>query len=228
MDQQSAKRRCAQAALQLVPKSGVIGLGSGSTASVFIEELGRLVATGRDLVGVPTSRASATLAREVGIPLLPDEGPWDIDLCVDGADEVSQALDLIKGGGGCHTREKIVNAAARENLILVDETKLSTRLGERWPVPTEVMQFGLATTQRALERWGEARLRLRGGVPWLSDAGNCLLDLHVGPIDDPGALEAELRRVPGVVEVGLFVGRASRVLVAGADAVRELRPPPAV
>jgi ribose 5-phosphate isomerase A len=223
MDQAEAKRLAAKAALDLLPESGVVGLGSGSTASLFIEEVGRLVAEGRQLTGVPTSQASAELAQRCGIPLLSDIGPWEVAVCVDGADEVSEALDLIKGGGGCQTREKIVNYSAHCNVIVVDESKLSARLGERWPVPLEVLAFAHQATVHHLSALGRVTLRERGGAPWLTDAGNYLYDLHLGPIADPAAVDTRLRAIPGVVETGLFVGRADVVIVAGATGVRTLR-----
>ena len=224
MDQDQAKKLAARAALDLLPERGVIGLGSGSTAKLFIDALGELVKHGREYCGVATSDASRRQATELGIPLLADDGPWSIDVCVDGADEVSDALDLIKGGGAAHTREKIVNQAARTNVIVVDESKLSTRLGERWPVPIEVLRFAYLTTLRALERFGEPGLRLRDGAPVRTDAGNYVCDLKTGPIEQPLALEKELKRVPGVVESGLFCARADVVIVAGASGIRELRP----
>jgi len=223
MDQAEAKRLAAKAALDLLPESGVVGLGSGSTASLFIEEVGRLVAAGRKLTGVPTSQASAELAQRCGIPLLSDIGPWEVAVCVDGADEVSEALDLIKGGGGCQTREKIVNYSSKCNVIVVDESKLSGRLGERWPVPLEVLAFAHQATVHHLSALGRVTLRERAGVPWLTDAGNYLYDLQLGPIADPAAVDTQLRAIPGVVETGLFVGRADVVIVAGAAGVRTLR-----
>jgi ribose 5-phosphate isomerase A len=224
MDATEAKRRAARAAIELLPQEGVIGLGTGSTARLFIEAVGELVRGGRRLVGVPTSEESRRQAESLGITLLSDEGPWQVDVCVDGADEVSAKLDLIKGGGGCHAREKIVNHAARLNVIIADESKLSERLGERWPVPVEVLPFGHRATARALERWGAVDLRCNNGQPWLTDAKNYIYDVHVGPIGDPAALERELSALPGVVETGLFVERADRVIVAGAAGVRELGP----
>lgn len=199
-----------------------MGLGSGSTATLFIQELGELVRRGRRIRGVPTSAESKRLALEVGIELLPDEGPWDVDVTVDGADEVSTSLDLIKGGGGCHTREKIVNYASRRNVVVVDESKLSNKLGDRWPVPLEVVAFAHQQTVAALSVLGEVSLRQRGGAPWLADSGNYLYDIRVGSIDDPAGLDRELRAIPGVVETGLFVGRADVVLVASGDGVRQL------
>ena len=212
----------ARAALGLLPESGVVGLGSGSTAELFISEVGRLVSLGRRLTGVPTSEASRQQAAALGIPLLPDTGPWAIDVCVDGADEVSDSLDLIKGGGGCHSREKIVSHSARCNVIVVDESKLSRRLGEKWSVPVEVLPFGLESTRRWLERHGRVALRERAGQPFVTDSGNFIFDVRAGSIDDPRALDGALRAIPGVVETGLFVARADIVVVAGPDGVRQL------
>jgi ribose 5-phosphate isomerase A len=214
------KLAAARAAIDELPPEGVIGLGSGSTVRLFVDEVGALVKAGRRLVGVPTSEGTREQALALGIPLLPDDGPWDIAVCVDGADEVDDRKDLIKGGGAAHTREKIVNYAARRNVIIVDETKLSKRLGEKWPVPTEVLPFGARSTARRLEALGRPVLREKDGSVVRTDAGNVIYDLHTGPIADAGALEAALKAIPGVVEVGLFVGRADLVIVAGKDGVR--------
>lgn len=222
MSQDDAKRRAAVAALSLLPEAGIIGLGTGSTAKLFIDGLAELVADGRQLVGVPTSVASRRQAEALGIPLLSDEGPWEIAMTVDGADEVSADLDLIKGGGGCHAREKIVSAASAVNVIVVDESKLSTTLGEKWPVPVEVLEFGHASTARALSRLGRVERRRRDGAPWRTDSGNPIYDVHAGPIADPAALEREIASISGVVASGLFVRRADRVIVAGEREVRTL------
>jgi ribose 5-phosphate isomerase A len=222
MTPDEAKRLAARAALEVLPEESVVGLGSGSTAKLFIDAVGELVKAGRKLRGVPTSEASRAQAEQLGIPLLDDVGPWSIDVCVDGADEVSDALDLIKGGGGCHTREKIVNAASRKNVIVVDDSKLSRRLGEKWPVPVEVLPFGRLSTVALLGHFGKTEIRLKGGSPWMTDAGNFIYDLHAGILEAPGTLEAELSRLPGVVDTGLFVGRANVVLVAGEAGVKRL------
>lgn len=208
-----AKRAAARAALAELPETGVIGLGTGSTAKLFIDGVGELVAKGRRYVGVPTSDASRAQAAALGIPLLSDDGPWDIDVAVDGADEVSKELDLIKGGGGAHTREKIINYSARKNVIIVDESKLSPQLGARWSVPIEVLAFAHAATARHLEKLGRPVLR----PDRRTDSGNVIYDLACGPIADPVALDRALHAIPGVVETGLFIGRADVVLVARAS-----------
>ncbi len=217
------KRDAARAALALLPERGTIGLGSGSTAKLFIEALAELVRGGRDLVGVPSSRESETLARSLGIPLLADDGPWDIDVCFDGADEVDPQLDVIKGGGGMLTREKIVIAAARSTVLLVDESKLVRALGTTWRVPVEVVAFGHRATAARLSAFGEPRLRLtREGAPFKTDQNCVIYDVATGPIADAPALERDLEHVPGVVTVGLFTGRADRVIVAASSGVRTL------
>jgi ribose 5-phosphate isomerase A len=219
MDMDVAKRLAAQAAADLVPEQAVVGLGTGTTTRWFINEIGRLVQEGRQLSAVPTSRRSRELAMSLGIPLLDEHGPWSIDICVDGADEVSEELDLIKGGGGAHTREKIVNRHSRQNVIIVDDSKLSPRLGERRAVPIEVVVFGHRATGAALARYGDVTLRFAGDNPFVTDSGNYIYDVETGPIADPVELEEELRHLPGVIETGLFCGRADIVIVASTSSV---------
>lgn len=218
-----AKRQAARAALRYLPEQGVIGLGTGSTAEHFVREVAQLCQQGRKLIGVPTSNRTRALASSLGVPLLDDAGPWQIDVCVDGADEVSGTLDLIKGGGASHTREKIVNLASSFNVIVVDASKLSEQLGTHFPLPIEVLQFGHASTAARLAHFGKLQLRLRDGDPLLTDSGNLLYDLQLGPISSPAELNARLCAIPGVVETGLFVGRADVVLVSDGNGTRELR-----
>lgn len=225
MDQNEAKRLAARAALAHLPEQGVIGLGSGSTARLFIEGVAELVRGGRRLIGVPTSTDSRDLAESLGIPLLTEAGPWPIEVNVDGADEVSADLDLIKGGGGFLTREKVVNEAARLNVVVVDESKRVGSLGEKFPVPVEVLAFGHHNTAAALSRFGEVKLRRLSGQPFRTDTAGLIYDVHTGPLRDPRELDRQLRSIPGVVETGLFLGRAHVVLVAGETGVSEQRPP---
>jgi ribose 5-phosphate isomerase A len=222
MSDDAAKKRAAEAALELLPEAGIIGLGTGSTTRFFIEAVGELVRSGRRFSGVPTSQQSRLLATQCGIPLLDDAGPWAIDLCVDGADEVSANLDLIKGGGGAHTREKVVNFASKKNVIIVDESKLSQRLGEHWPIPIEVLVFAHLTTARALTKFGKPILRHKDGAPVITDSGNYIYDVAVTPLADPEPVDHALRQVPGVVETGLFCGRADWIIVAEAQGIRRL------
>lgn len=177
------KYAAAEAALSYLPQEGVIGLGTGSTARFFIDGVGQLVKQGRRLQAVPTSQRSRQQALDLGIVVLPESGPWDIAVCVDGADEVSRDLDLIKGGGAAHTREKIVNYHSRKNIIVIDEDKLSERLGEKWPVPIEVLDFASQATAKVLSQFGEAIQRKQGGAPVRTDSGHFVYDLTVGAID---------------------------------------------
>ena len=220
MDENEHKRAAARAAAELLPEHGVVGLGTGSTTRYFINEVGRLVSEGRKLTGVPTSRRSRELAQSLGIPLLDDLGPWNIDVCVDGADEVDDALDLIKGGGGAHTREKIVNHHSKRNVIIVDASKLSRRLGVRWAVPVEVVVFGHRATGALLSRFGTPSLRFAGDNPFVTDSGNYIYDVETGPIADAKALEEEFRHLPGVIESGLFCDRTDTLIVASGSGVQ--------
>lgn len=216
------KRAAAEKALELVQDGMLIGLGSGSTARYFTEGVGRLVAGGMTVRGVPTSRATAELAARLGIPIV-TELIGQIDLAVDGADEVDPALNLIKGAGGAMTREKLVAAASKRFVVVVDESKVVERLGAA-VLPVEVLPFLWRSTAERLIALG-VRLVVRGGeeVPYVTDNGNLVLDLTVeGGIKDAGAFDAELKRITGVVEHGLFVGMTDTVIVAGPDGPRAI------
>jgi ribose 5-phosphate isomerase A len=217
-----AKRAAARAAIDELPRDGIIGLGTGSTTRFFIDAVGEAVKAGHKYVGVPTSEASRKQASALGIPLLGDDGPWDIAVTVDGADEVDEALNLVKGGGGAQTREKIVNFSSHKNIIIVDATKLSKRLGEKWAVPVEVLPFAHLAPKAHLAKLGVPTLRPRDGAPWRTDAGNLIYDVKCEPLDDPAALDLAMRGIPGVVETGLFIGRADLVLVATETGVKRL------
>jgi ribose 5-phosphate isomerase A len=228
MTPDESKRSAAIAALAelaSLPDGSILGLGTGSTARLFIEEVGGLVRGGRRFRAVPTSEASRVQAEALGIEVLAETGPWDIAVTIDGADEVDPRLDLIKGGGGAHLREKIVNYASRRNVIIVDESKLSPSLGVHWPVPVEVVPFAHRVTAERLGAHGKPVQRLREGAPFRTDSGNVIYDLACGPIADARALDRSLREIPGVVETGLFIGRADVVIVAGANGVERRTPP---
>ena len=225
---EALKRQAGERAAALVSSGMVVGLGTGSTAVFATRWIGAQLAAGalRDIAGVPTSRATADEARRVGIPLLSDEIPRDIDLTIDGADEVSPSLDLIKGGGGALFREKIVAEASGRLVIVVDESKLSPALGTRHALPVEVARFGWKSQERFLESiGGKPRLRLTAdGKPYETDQANWILDCGFAPIADPAALARRLADRAGIVAHGLFCGLATEVIVAGADGIRELRP----
>jgi ribose 5-phosphate isomerase A len=224
-DAESLKRAAANAAVELVREGMIVGLGTGSTAAFAIAALARRHEQGLRFIGIPTSEHTAKIAMEAGIPLTSFAEHRQIDLTIDGADEVELgSLNLIKGRGGALLREKIVAAASHRLAIIVDASKLVDRLGMRVPLPVEVVAFGLEATQATLEALGaSARLRLTSaGEPFVSDGGNRILDCSFGPIAEPARLEERIGRVVGVVESGLFIGRADPVFVADASGVHRL------
>ncbi len=197
----------------------VVGLGTGSTAIFATRRIGELLRRGelRDIYGFATSQATWQEAQRLRIPLLAQEMPREIDLTIDGADEVDPALNVIKGGGGALLREKIVAQASRRVVITVDDSKLSPRLGTRHPVPVEVLAFGWRSQLRFLESL-QARVAVRksfDGSQFASDSGNMILDCDFGPIADPAALASGLSRRAGIVEHGLFLGLVTDLIVAG-------------
>ena len=211
------KKAAADKALELVQDGMLLGLGSGSTAKYFTEGVARLIAEGMKVRGVPTSRATAELAAENGIPIV-TEIVGQIDIAVDGADEVDRVLTLIKGRGGALAREKLVAAASKRFIIVVDESKVVKKLGAG-VLPVEVLPFLWRTTADRLTELG-ASLRLRGGeeVPYITDNGNLILDLTFEDgISDAPALADALKRTIGVVEHGLFIGMTDTCIVGGPD-----------
>jgi len=219
-DQEELKRAAAEKALELVRDGMLLGLGSGSTVRYFTEGVGRLVADGMKIRGVPTSRKTAELAAEFGIPII-TELVGAIDLAVDGADEVDPSLNLIKGRGGALFREKIVAEASKRLVVIVDESKMVKRLGEG-VLPVEVLPFLWRTTADRLLVL-DASLVVRGGekVPFVTDNGNLILDLTFErAIADPAELATKIKVTTGVVEHGLFIGMTDTCIVAGADGPR--------
>lgn len=213
----------AERALDFISEGNVVGLGTGRAATAFIHALGERIRQGLHVRGVPTSEVSEKLAQELGIPVTSlDEVP-QLDVDVDGADEIDPHLSAIKGYGGALLREKIVARASKKVVLLVGDEKLVNRLGERGKLPLEVVPFGLAATVRHLEQLGLKPVeRMKDGKPYLSDNGNPILDCGVGPIDDPAGLDRAIRDIPGIVETGLFVGIVDAVLVQRADRVEVL------
>ena len=216
----AAKRAAAAAAARLVEPNMTVGLGTGSTAALFIEALAeRVRRENLSVRGVPTSAAGSGLAARLGLDLVALGQNTRPDLTVDGADEVDPSLSLIKGGGGALVREKLVAVSSRRFVVIVDENKAVTTLGA-FPLPVAILPFGWETTRARIQDGFGVRvaLRERDGAPFVTDDGLYLLDLHVGPaIADPGDLEARLKTVVGVAEVGLFVGVASVALFGSAD-----------
>jgi ribose 5-phosphate isomerase A len=211
-------------ALAFVSDGAVVGLGTGRAATAFVQALGARVQQGLRVKGVPTSQATAAVARRLGIALVGLGDVDVIDVTVDGADEVDPQLNLIKGYGGAMVGEKIVAAASRTEVILVGSEKLVPVLGQRGILPVEVIPFAAAFCKRRLAGLGSRpEIRLNGGTPFVSDSGNYILDCGIGPITAPEDLEHAIRAIPGVVGTGLFLGIADVVLVGEADGVRELR-----
>lgn len=219
------KRAAAEASLKYVKDGMVLGLGTGSTARYVLEGLARRIEDERLRVsGVPTSLATAEAARLLRIPLTSLEEHPVLDLAIDGADEVDPQLDLIKGLGGALFREKIVAAAAKTFIVVVDESKLVPRLGTKSPVPVEVHQFGWRATQAEVEALGaKVELRRRDGDVFHTDNDNHILDARFGPIRSPAKLAASLDAIPGVVGHGLFLKMADRVLAASERGLTTLR-----
>lgn len=221
------KRQAAARALESVRDGMKLGLGTGSTAKHFVDLLGERVRAGLKVVGVPTSEATRIQASECSIPLTTLDDVDRLDLTVDGADEIDHALNAIKGGGGALLREKIVAAASDRMIVIADDTKWVDALG-RYPLPVEVIPFGLAATRRAIAGAfaqsgvsGQMVLRKgRDGHVFVTDGGHWIIDAHLGRIEDPPRLAGLLNPIPGVVEHGLFIGLASTAILAGAQGIR--------
>jgi ribose 5-phosphate isomerase A len=219
------KRAAAMRAIEDVEDGMVLGLGTGSTAAFVVEGLALRVAAGLRVVGIPTSERTAAQARRLGIPIATFAEYQHLDLTIDGADEVELGtLNLIKGLGGALLREKIVAAASRRLIIVVDQEKLVERLGEHTPVPVEVTQFGWQATAVALAKLGclPERRYTPAEQPYVTDGGNYILDCRFGPLVDPGDVERSIAMTVGTVESGLFVGRSSMVVVASSTGVEVL------
>jgi ribose 5-phosphate isomerase A len=224
---EAMKRRAAAAALELVTPGMRLGLGTGSTAAHFVDLLGEKVAQGLKVSCVPTSERTCQQAEKRGIPLFSPETLSELDLTVDGADEFDPQLRLVKGGGGALWREKIVAAASKRLIVIVDSSKAVARLG-RFPLPIEVSAFGFEATRIAIQRAAEAtgasgpvdRRRDKAGAPVISDSGNWIVDCAFGVIPKPDELAQRLSAIPGVVEHGLFIGLATAVISAGPEGIK--------
>jgi ribose 5-phosphate isomerase A len=226
MSPEQLKREAAAAALCLVEPGMRLGLGTGSTARHFVELLGEKVRNGLKIIAIPTSEVTAAQAQSLGIPLSTLEDTPELDLTIDGADELDDSLRLIKGGGAALLREKIVAAASRRMVVIADESKLVRQLGA-FPLPIEVNPFGLRVTTHQVEKaCGGAPVALRltaGGDPLRTDGGHLILDARLGAIDDPENLSLRLHAIPGVVEHGLFIGLCAEAYLASPHGVAVIR-----
>lgn len=220
------KKEVGEIAASLVQDGMVVGLGSGSTATCFIESLARRKAQqGLKCIGIPTSEKTAQLSTSLGIELTDFTHHSIIDVTFDGADEIERgSLNLIKGLGGALLREKIVAAASKKLVIVADETKLVSRLGEHTPIPVEVTRFGWESTAHQLSKLGASVAQRWGmnGKLFITDGGNIILDCHFGEVEDSAKLEKDIRNIVGVIDSGLFIGRASEVLIAGIHGIQRL------
>ena len=221
------KQEAAEFAVQFVQSGMVVGLGTGSTAIFATRHIGELLRTGalKEIVGFATSKATQDEAEHLGIPMMDASLPLAVDVTIDGADEVDPEFNLIKGGGGALFHEKVVAQASAREIIVVDDSKLSERLGTRFALPVEVSPFGWRSQVRYLESQG-ARVVIRqnkDGSQFVTDSGNMIVDCHFGPIADVYDLAAKLGARAGIIEHGLFIGIATDVIVAGEGGVRHLQ-----
>ena len=215
----------ARASMQFVEDGQVVGLGSGSTAAYAVQLLGERVRAGLKIHGIPTSVQTQQLAEELRIPLLALNDVQEIDVTIDGADEIDPELRLIKGGGGALLREKVVSSASRKMVVIADSSKQVSRLG-RFPLPVEVIAFAETVIRKKIAALG-ASVKLRQyayGNPFTTDEGHHILDCSFGEISDPPALARELKTMPGVVEHGLFISLATVALIGKGDQVVEVKP----
>ncbi len=218
------KQMAGEEAIKYIENGMVIGIGTGTTAAFMIQALARRLREGLTIVGaVPTSEASAQLASSLGIPLTDLDTHPELDLAIDGADEIDEQLRLIKGAGGALLREKIVAVASRRFIVIADTTKLVTRLGQAFPVPVETIPFAMTPAQKRLQALGaRVQLRQRDGQIFYTDSGNIILDCFFsGGIGDPQALHTNMKSIVGVVETGLFLGMTERAIIG--DAVKGIQ-----
>ncbi|MEQ9618146.1 MAG: ribose-5-phosphate isomerase RpiA [Deltaproteobacteria bacterium] len=222
--QDRLKKEAGISAVDFVESGMVLGLGTGSTTKFALEEIGRRISDGRlkNIVGIPSSIETEKRAREYGIPVTTFDERQELDLTLDGADEVDPQLNLIKGGGGALLREKVLAQSSRRNIMIVDESKLSPRLGTHWPVPVEVIPFAWKPVASFLKSLGaEPQLRMEDkGAPYTTDQNNYIIDAHFGPISNLDDLTLKLGQKAGIVEYGIFIGTASEVIVATPHGIR--------
>jgi len=226
MNTQLLKKEAAEKAVEFVKSGMVIGLGTGSTAVFAVRKIGELLKSGElaNIVGIPSSSATEVEAVKYEVPLTTFDETQSIDLTIDGADEVDSELNLIKGGGGALLREKIIAQASLQNIIIVDESKISSVLGTKWALPIEVIKFAVEVEMKYLIALGASvKYRLNGKYkPFVTDEGNWILDADFGKIEKPAELAVELESRAGIVEHGLFIGTTTKVIIASNDGVKIL------
>jgi len=227
MDLNKLKNKAAVEAVKNVESGMVLGLGTGSTANFAIREISRLLKEGtlKDILGIPSSNQTEKLALELGIPLISFDQKSEIDLNIDGADEVDPNLNLIKGGGGALLREKIIAQSSTRNIIVIDEQKMSQKLGTKWAVPVEIIEFSYKPTAKYLEDLGaEVTLRKnQNGKIFKTDQGNIIADCNFGQIENLNELNQALNGKAGIVEHGLFIGITDEVIIGKPDTIEYLK-----
>lgn len=214
------KKMAGEKAVEYVEDGMILGLGTGSTVEYTLRKLGELVKDGLKIKGIPTSMHTGKIAKECNIPLTTLEENPEIDLTIDGADEVDSELNLIKGGGGALTREKIIAYHSKKEIIVIDETKIVKALGTAVPLPVEVVKYGWTSTKKALEELGcTAELRKIINDPYLTDNSNYILDCGFERIEEPEQIEKDINNIPGVVENGLFIGLVDEIVVGSKQGI---------
>lgn len=225
--QDELKQQAAFRAVEFIESGMVVGLGTGSTTEHAVKRIAARLKSGElnNIVGIPTSIRTEKIARDLGVPLVGFDTHPEIDVTIDGADEVDPELNLIKGGGGALLREKVVAQASRRNIIIVDESKLVPRLGTNWALPIEVISFARYTEEKFLTALGGAVTvrKIDDDTPYRTDQDNVILDTNFGQMTDPNNLAAKLNERAGIVEHGLFLGLATDVIVAGEGELRHLK-----
>jgi len=224
LEREELKKLAGEEAVKYVKDGMIVGLGTGSTIEYTLRKLGEKVKEGLKIQGIPTSIHTKRIAKEENIPLTTLEENPEIDLTIDGADEVDSYLNLIKGGGGALTREKIIAFNSKKVIIVIDDSKVVKALGIDFPLPVEVIKFGWTSTKKTIEEFGcEVKLReIMDNEPYITDNGNYILDCEFERIEDPEKLDTDLNLIPGVVETGLFIGLVNEVIVGSKSGVKTL------
>ena len=217
------KKLAAEKAVEYIEDGMIIGLGTGSTVAYALKKMGERIRDGLDIKGIPTSLHTKKIAKENKIPLTSFDENDEIDITIDGADEVDSDLNLIKGGGGALTREKIVAYHTKRVIIIIDETKVVKRLGIDFPLPVEIVRYGWTSTQKKLKEFDcKVELRQIMNDPYITDNSNYIIDCEFDKIDDPEQLEVDINNIPGVVENGLFIGLADNIIVGSKQGIKTL------